>query len=131
MTELDQQRIDEWIGDAFAILCVRVGSLSKAETKLRLGVEAILRHLGTPPLRIVASTPPPFARVAVTNGDLRMIRKALDSCLAVFERYAGTLTPRHRRIEALVRSARDFADEELGKCDVRDRSHRMPKLVAA
>lgn len=113
MTESDQQRIAEWIGDAFAILCVRVGGLSKAEINLRLGFEAILRQLGTSPLRVVAQTRLPLSRTPATTSDLRLIRKALDSCLTVFHRYDRVLTDAQRVVQALVRSARDFAEEEL------------------
>jgi hypothetical protein len=113
MTDLDQQRVAEWIGDAFAILCVRVGGASKAELNLRLRFEAILRELGTSPLRLLANTPPPMGRVPATTADLRLIRKALDSCLGVFQRYDRVLTPSQRGVQALVCSARDHADEEL------------------
>lgn len=113
MTEIAQQRVAEWIGDAFAILCVRVGGLSKAEVNLRLGFEAILRQLGTSPLRLVAESPPPVTRVPATTADLRLIRKALDSCLAVFQRYERVLTPPQRRVHALVQSTREFAEQEL------------------
>jgi hypothetical protein len=114
MTDLDQQRIAEWIGDAFAILCVRVGGLSAAERNLRLGFEAILRQLGTSPLREVArSTPPLYTRATATMSDLRQILKALDSCLAVFQRYDAVLNHAQRRIQILVRATRRFAEEEL------------------
>jgi hypothetical protein len=114
MTELDQQRVAEWIGDAFAILCVRVGGLSAAERNLRLGFEAILRQLGTSPLREISkSTPPLHPRATASTSDLRHILKALDSCLGVFERYAAVLTHAQRRIEVLVRATRRCADEEL------------------
>jgi hypothetical protein len=114
MTEIDRQRIAEWIGDAFAILCVRISSVSTAERKLRLGFEAILRQLGTSPLHIVArGTPPPFNPVTATTSDLRHILKALDSCLAVFHRYEKILTISQRRIEVLVRATRRYAEEEL------------------
>ena len=114
MTDLDQQRISEWIGDAFAILCVRVGGLSAAERNLRLGFEAILRHLGTSPLRVVAkSTPPLHTRATASTWDLRHILKALDSCLAVYQRYDAVLNPAQRRTQILVRATRRYADEEL------------------
>jgi len=115
MTDLDQRRIAEWIGDAFAILCVRVGGFSEAENKVRLGFESILRQLGTPPLRAITQAPPPL--FAPTTGasvaDLRHIIKALDSCLAVFDRYSAVLTVAQRRIELLVRATRRHAHEEL------------------
>ncbi len=114
MTDLDQQRIAEWIGDAFAILCVRVGGLSAAERNLRLGFEAILRQLGTSPLREISkSSPPLHARAVASAGDLRHIVKALDCCLAVFQRYEAVLTHAQRRSEILVRAPRRFAAEEL------------------
>lgn len=114
MTELDQRRIAEWIGDAFAILCVRVGGFSEAENKVRLGFESILRQLGTPPLRAITKAPPPlFAPTAASVGDLRHIIKALDSCLAIFDRYAAVLTISQRRVELLVRATRRHAHEEL------------------
>ncbi len=114
MTELDQRRIAEWIGDAFAILCVRVGGFSEAETKVRLGFEAILRQLGTSPLRAIAKAPPPlFAQAGASTADLRHIIKSLDSCLAVFERYAAGLTNAQRQIETLVRATRRHAQDEL------------------
>lgn len=128
MTETDQQRIAEWIGDAFAILCVRVGGASKAEINLRLGFEAILRQLGTSPLRLVASTPPPLARGTTSTAELRLIRKALDSCLSVFRRYERVLTEQQRQVQALVRSARDFADEELRR---RQRENALTQESAA
>lgn len=114
MTALDQRRIAEWIGDAFAILCVRVGGFSETETKLRLGFEAILRQLGTPPLRAITKAPPPlFAQTGASTADLRHIIKALDCCLAVFNRYAAVLTTRQRHIELLIKATRRHADEEL------------------
>jgi hypothetical protein len=114
MTDLDQQRITEWIGDAFAILCVRVGGLSEAERNLRLGFEAILRQLGTSPLRVVAkSTPPLHSRATASTSDLRHILKALDSCLTIFQRYDPVLTHAQRRTQILVRATRRFAEEEL------------------
>ena len=114
MRNLDQERIAEWIGDAFAILCVRVGGLSAAETKLRLGFETILRHLGTSPLHVVTKAgPPPHVQFPASRGDLRQIMKALDSCLATFERYDAVLTSDQRRIQLLIRATRRFAEEEL------------------
>ena len=105
----------DWIGDAFAILCVRIGGLSAAEKNLRLGFEALLRQLGTSPLRFVAQKPPPLsANTTASITDLRHIAKALDSCLAVFQRYDAVLTPPQRRIQILVRATRRLADEELG-----------------
>ena len=113
MTERDQQRIAEWIRDAFAILCARVGRLSEPEAHLRLGFEAILRQLGTPPLRMVATTAA-FAHPRTTSAaDLRQIMKALDCCLAVFQRYDAVLTTAQRRIQILARATRRYAAEEL------------------
>jgi hypothetical protein len=124
MTEIDQQRIAEWIGDAFAILCVRVGGLSSAERNLRLGFEAILRQLGTSPLGIVAKSSPPLSsRATASTADLRHILKALDSCLAIFERYNVALTSGQRQIQGLVRATRAYADDEL-------RSRTAPALAA-
>jgi hypothetical protein len=115
MTDLDQQRVAEWIGDAFAILCVRTGSRSAAETQLRLGFESLLRQLGTSPLRLISRTAPPvFQLAAASPSDLRQIIKALDSCLTVFDRYDAVLNAAQRRIQILVRATRRFADEELG-----------------
>lgn len=120
MTDLDNRRIAEWIGDAFAILCVRVSGCSTAETKVRLGVEAILRHLGTPPLRAITARPPPlFAQTGASSADLRHILKALDCCLAVFNRYAAVLTPAERRIEILIRATRRHTEEELANRSTR------------
>lgn len=114
MTDLDQRRIAEWIGDAFAILCVRIGGFSEAENKVRLGFESILRQLGTPPLRAIAKAPPPlFAPTGASLGDLRHIIKALDSCLAIFDRYTAVLTTAQRRVELLVRATRRHAQEEV------------------
>lgn len=114
MTDPDQRRIAEWIGDAFAILCVRVSGCSEAETKVRLGIEAILRQLGTPPLRALTKYPPPlFAAGGASTGDLRHIIKALDSCVAIFDRYAAVLSTAERRLELLVRATRRHAMEEL------------------
>jgi hypothetical protein len=114
MTDLDQQRIAEWIGDAFAILCVRVSGLSPAERNLRLGFEAILRQLGTSPLCVVAKSAPPLhTRATASTADLRHILKALDSCLAIFQRYDAVLNHAQRRMQILVRATRRFAEEEL------------------
>jgi hypothetical protein len=114
VTALDQQRIAEWIGDAFAILCVRQSGLSDAETNLRLGFESILRHLRLPPLGVVARTAPaPYRRIAATTGDLRHILKALDSSLAIFERYEAVLSPTQREMRRLVQETRGFAEQEL------------------
>jgi hypothetical protein len=116
MTGLDQQHISEWIGDAFAILCVRIGGMSSAEVNLRLGFETILRHLGTPPLRLLARTSPPgFGAINATTGDLRQILKALDACLAIYHRYDAVLTTTQRRIQILVRATRRFAEDALGE----------------
>ncbi len=104
-----------WISDAFAILCVRVSGHSRAEKQLRLGFEAILRKLGTSPLRAITTSPlPAYAAPAVTSFDLRLILQALDACLALFERYSGVLDQNQRQIEDLMRSTRAFATEELG-----------------
>ena len=114
MRNLDQERIAEWIGDAFAILCVRVGGLSAAETKLRLGFETILRHLGTSPLHVVTKAgPPPHVQFPASRGDLRQIMKALDSCLAIFQRYEAILPPAQREMQRLVQDTRRFAEQEL------------------
>jgi hypothetical protein len=114
VTALDQQRVAEWIGDAFAILCVRQSGLSNAETNLRLGFEAILRHLRIPPLGMVAKAgPAPYRRVNATTADLRHITKALDSCLAIFQRYDAVLSPAQREIQRLVQDTRSFAEQEL------------------
>ena len=115
MNALDQQRIAEWIGDAFAILCMRLGGFSAAEHNLRLGFDAILRQLGTSPLRMVAknSALAPLSATTASSADLRHIVKALDSCLAIFERYDAVLTSTQRRIQILVRAARCHAEDEL------------------
>ena len=129
MTGLDQQRISEWIGDAFAILCVRIGGMSPVEVNLRLGFEAILRQLGTPPLRLLARTSPPgFGAINATTSDLRQILKALDSCLAIFQRYDAVLTTAQRRIQILARATRRFAEEALGA--KRERA-ALPRLTTA
>ncbi len=114
MNDLDQQRISEWIGDAFAILCVRVGGISTAEKKLRLSFEALLRQLGTSPLGEVSSRGPfPLSAIRATATDLRHIRKALDSCLSVFARYDAVLSTSQRQVQHLVRATRRYADDEL------------------
>jgi hypothetical protein len=114
MTDLDHRRIAEWIGDAFAILCVRVAGFSEAEVKLRLGFEAILRQLGTSPLRAVTKAPPPlYGAPGASTADLRQIIKALDSCLTVFTRYDAVLTTSQRHVAILVRATRRFAGDEL------------------
>lgn len=130
MTDRDQQRVAEWIGDAFAILCVRMGGFSPAENNLRLGFETILRHLGTSPLREIARTAPSvYSPVAASTSDLRNIIRALDSCLMIFQRYDAVLTTAQRRIQILVRASRRFAEEELST-----RQNRMaatPVVAAA
>jgi hypothetical protein len=114
VTALDQQRIAERIGDAFAILCVRLSGHSVADAKLRLGFEAILRHLGIPPLGMVAKVAPaPYRRIAATPADLRQILKALDSSLAIFERYEAVLAPAERESQRLVQETRVFVQREL------------------
>ena len=114
VTALDQHRIAEWIGDAFAILSVRIGGLSQAEADLRLGFEAILRELRIPPLGIVArNAPVAFRRSTATRADLRYIIKALDSCLAIFQRYDRLLNASQRDIRRLVQDTREFAVMEL------------------
>lgn len=114
MTALDQQRVAEWIGDAFAILCVRQSGLSASERNLRLGFEALLRRLRIPPLGVVTKVPPgPFRRSRATPADLRHIIKALDSCLAVFKRYGGILTPAQLATQQLVEETRRHAKQEL------------------
>lgn len=122
MTEFDQKRIANWIGDAFAILCVRAGGGSPAERKVRLGFEAILRQLGTPPLRIITrSLPPPGRAVSATAADWRQIVHALDRCRAVFSRYGHLLDAAQQRTRALVETTRTFAYDAL-----RARSQRPP-----
>jgi hypothetical protein len=114
VTALDQQRLAEWIGDAFAILCVRQSGISEAETNLRLGFEQILRQLRIPPLGLVArSAPAPYRPIVATTADLRHSVKALDSCLAVFQRYEAILTPTQRDVQRLVQETRRFAEQEL------------------
>lgn len=114
VTVQDQQRVAEWIGDAFAILCVRQSGLSDAETNLRLGFEAILRQLRIPPLEVVAkSAPVPYRRIAATPADLRHILKALNSCIAIFDRYERILTSTQRRTLGMVEDARRFTQQEL------------------
>src|SRR4051812_14020855 len=116
MTELDRQKVAEWIGDAFAILCVRISSASAAEKNLRLGFETMMRQLGTPPLRMVTrGTAPAFCAVIASKGDLRTIVKALDCCLAIFHRYEAVLTEAQRRIQILVRATKRYAEEELSE----------------
>jgi hypothetical protein len=111
---VDQQRIAEWIGDAFAILCVRGQGGSEAETNLRRGFESLLRHLGSSPLRAVAEARVPVQRpVPASVTDLRYIIKALDSCLAAFDRYDPVLTVAQRKTQVLIRATRRFAEEEL------------------
>jgi hypothetical protein len=114
VTALDQQRVAEWIGDAFAILCVRLSGLSDAENNLRLGFESILRQLRIPPLGVVAkAAPAPYRRIAATPADLRHILKALDSCDAIFQRYERVLTPVQRDTQRLVQETRGFAQQEI------------------
>jgi sugar phosphate isomerase/epimerase len=114
VTALDQQRIAERIGDAFAILCVRLSGHSVAEARLRLGLEAIVRHLGIPPLGMVAKVAPaPYRRIAATPADLRQILKALDSSLAIFQRYEAALAPAERELQRLVRETRVFVQRDL------------------
>jgi hypothetical protein len=114
VTALDQQRVAEWIGDAFAILCVRLSGHSDAEANLRLGFESILRELRIPPLGVVAkAAPAPYRRIAATPADLRHIVKALDSCLALFQRYERVLTPSQRSTCQLVQDTRRYAGQEL------------------
>ncbi len=128
MTERDHQRIAEWIGDAFAILCVRLGSFSMAETNLRLGFESILRQLGTSPLREVSrSAPLRFGQVAASVGDLRNIIRALDACLGVFQRYDAVLTTAQRRVQILVRTSRRYAEEEVAARQ--NQGPAVPKLA--
>jgi hypothetical protein len=113
VTDLEHQRVAEWLGDAFAILCVRVGGASEAESNLRLGFEAILRLLRIPPLVTARAVPAPYRRVTATRADLRHILKALDSCLAIFQRYERVLTPTQRDLQQLVQQTRRFAEAEL------------------
>jgi hypothetical protein len=114
VTALDHQRVAEWIGDAFAILCVRQSGLTDAETNLRLGFERILRHLRVPPLGVVArSAPAAYRPINATTDDLRHIAKALDSCLAILQRYDPVLTPSQREMQRLVQETRCYAEQEL------------------
>ena len=114
MTPLDQQRVAERIGDAFAILCVRTGGLSASENRLRLGVETILRLLRIPPLRVLArSAPVPYRRASATPADFRHILKALDSCLAILARYDRVLTPPQRELQTHLQRTRLCALQEL------------------
>lgn len=114
MRVIDQQRIAEWVGDAFAILCVRANGRSAAENNLRRNFESILRQLGTPPLRVVIQAQFPVHRPPLASvTDLRHIIKALDSCLAAFARYEAILTTAQRRVQELIRATREFAEVEL------------------
>jgi hypothetical protein len=111
---VDQQRIAEWIGDAFAILCVRGPAGSEAETNLRRGFESILRQLGSSPLRAVTEGRVPVQKpMPASASDLKHIIKALDSCLAAFGRYDPVLTVTQRKTQVLIRATRRFAEEEL------------------
>ena len=51
--------------------------------------------------------------MAATTADLRQIAKALNCCLAVFERYDAILTPAQRDVQRLVQETRRFAEQEL------------------
>lgn len=114
MTAPDQRRVAERIGDAFSILCVRLSGVSDTEASLRLGFEAILRHLRIPPLGVVAkSAPAPFRRIPATSADLRHILRALDSTLRIFQRYHAALTPSDRELQRLVQETRGYAEQEL------------------
>lgn len=116
----DRRRITEWIGDAFAVLCVRVSGYSRAEKHLRLGFEAILRQLGTSPLGAITKSPlPPYAPPSARASDLRLIIKALDSCLTIFNRYGAALNSSYQKLEVLVQTTRRFAEEAL-------HTHRPP-----
>lgn len=116
MTDLDRQRIAACIGDAFGVLCARVGGSSTAETNLRLGFESILRQLGTPPLRFVSKGAPlRYRRGAATAGELKHILKALDASLAIFDRYASSMSPAEQRVQTLIVATRQFADDALGE----------------
>lgn len=127
MTEFDHQRIANGIGDAFAILCVRASGGSAAERNVRLGFEAILRQLGTPPLRFIArSVPPPDRPVTASAADWRHILHSLDRCRTVFARYDGLLTAAQQRTRALLETTRTFAEAEL-----RSRSQRSKSAETA
>jgi hypothetical protein len=126
VTDLDRQRIAASIGEAFAILCMRVGGTSKAEANVRLGFEAILRHLGTPPLRLLAhGAPLRYRRGAATEAELRHILRALESCRSIFDRYQPALTAAEQRIYRLVCATRDFAAEEI------EARKRVPEMALA
>ena len=126
VTPLDEQRVAEWIGDAFAILCVRTGGLSASERDLRLGVETILRLLHIPPLRVLArSAPVPYRRVVASRADFRHILKALESCLTIFARYEHVLTPGQREVQSLLQRTRHCAQQELEQ-----RLPRTPERVS-
>src|SRR5690349_4354393 len=103
--------------------------MSAADTNLRLGFEAILRQLGTSPLRVVTQKPPPLvSSIPASAADLRHIIKALDSSLRVFARYDPILNPAQRRIQILVRATRRYAEEEL---NARMKPAEAPTLTAA
>lgn len=114
MTEFDRQRISNWIADAFAILCVRAGGGSAAERQVRLGFEAILRQLGTSPLRVVARSVPPAGRpIPASTADWRQIIHALERCRLTFSRYEVSLNPPERRTRELIEKTQGFAQQEL------------------
>jgi hypothetical protein len=66
-----------------------------------------------------------YRRGAATEGELRQILKALDACLAIFDRYASAMTPAEHRIQSLVLATRQFAHETLAE------RKRVPDMALA
>jgi hypothetical protein len=118
MAGVDEQRVTNWIHDASAILGAREIGSSPAETKIRQGFAAILRHLpGAVEGGRLGSPHPTRVTEMLSRSDLRHIAQALDTSLLILDRHDRALTTAQRRIQILVRATRRYATEELNLRD--------------
>lgn len=108
-----ERQVTEWVDDAFAILARCARGSGAAETNLRRGLEAVVRHLALSAPPVADPEPLTDSRADLSSEDLRNIRQALDACLAIFGRHDRHLNTAQRRIQILVRACRRNADDAL------------------
>lgn len=108
-----ERQVTEWVNDALAIVTRSARGPGAAETNLRRGLEAVVRHLAISAPPVADGEPPDNSRADLSSEDLRNIRQALDACLTIFCRHDGHLNTAQRRIQILVRACRRNADDAL------------------
>lgn len=108
-----ERQVTEWINDAFAMVARCARGPGAAETNLRRGLEAVVRHLALSAPPVADPEPLNHSRAEISSEDLRNIRQALDACLTIFCRHDRQLNTAQRRIQILVRACRRNADDAL------------------